>query len=200
MKMNRLYIYRRIMWYFNLQNGNYEQATKKLRAVLSSAPLGADKTIGYCCLGVAEDMVLQACGQDWGEEIEGAPNENAYFCTPLAVTIAESTDSSQAANEWFGLDVSTEEEMNEAFAPPGCSLAVLNDEGLNFYGISEIVKGVITKQVNECTEYTYEEKKELLDLFWRGYQTVANLAVEEENKMKEEGTLTEFQVVNDDES
>lgn len=118
-------------WNAALTSGEYEQGKQRLRT-------DDDK---YCCLGVLCNLAVKAGVAKWERRTptDYSTGISGWHCVSIDGTASNATTLPYFVQEWAGL----EDENPIVSAGVGAlqeSLAELNDQGIPFDAISELVK------------------------------------------------------------
>lgn len=124
------------IWIEALRSGRYKQVKGGLHC--------AD---GFCCLGVAEDLLQKAEGSQWSEEkgISGWRNSACGDSSILSTWSAERIGITQVGQAMTDEAVSKMLELYESFgrkdmSPDEICLSALNDAGATFEQIANIIE------------------------------------------------------------
>lgn len=113
-------------WVADLTSGQYQQGKYYLRS----------KDDHYCCLGVLCDQYSKATGTPWepfeSEEVTGGKK---FF------VLGEGTALPDAVAQWAGLEHGGDVGIKIGDCANRDSLASLNDQGVLFSAIAELIKG-----------------------------------------------------------
>jgi hypothetical protein len=147
-------------WIEALRSGKYTQARGALRVVTYDQPEGSEKapSVGFCCLGVARDLVK--------DELKGRWEEKHWFAKELGDIKSWSVVSSFVIKDSLGKARSTKDKdlrdmYNFTLDPEGLVCEVENYGGVPGCRISLIT-------LNDASKWTFPQIADLVEIALNG--------------------------------